>query len=293
MIKNLLVGSLIGASALLALPATAQFTISGSGLNSAGDFGDVDNSQVSGTYAGPNTIFGSLNVSGVLDAVIAGTWGEDSVIGYTNNVSAAFGTVRPELTGSSYTTLSVNRTVGAMIWLNSGDDITVETFETIDDGAGADATWSQFSTTMSGGITTVDLGVLGSDVTFDSFLSTVDTEIAVYSADGILIDTNDDTAGGTNGLQSQVILTGLAAGKYYVVGGGFNAFFDNEFAIAGFTGDSEFGDFNLSIDGVFADAGTFGANEFAIYEFEVVPEPATMTVLALGAIAAFRRKRKA
>lgn len=291
--KKILSLTLLGSALALSVPATAQFTVSGSGVDSVAGFGDPGNGTFTNTYTGSSTIFGNLSVTGALTAVNAATWGEDSVLDINNDTTGAFGGIRPELLQGTYTTLSVDRSVGSMIWMNTNDTVTVQAYESFDDGAGVDATWDQIDVTMSGGISTVDLGVFGSDVTFDTFVSEIDTELAVFAADGTLIDTNDDTAGGFDGFQSQVVLTGLAVGNYYVVGSGFNAFFGDQFAVAGWTGDAATGDLILSANGNQVGSSTLGANELAIYEFEVVPEPATMALLGLGALAAFRKRRKA
>lgn len=74
---------------------------------------------------------------------------------------------------------------------------------------------------------TIDLGFIGSEgnpLTFDTFGSSFDTQLAIFSFDGNLIQENDNAG---EGLQSQVsIPEGLDAGTYIAVVAGAGATFD-------------------------------------------------------------------
>lgn len=283
--------ALVGAALALSVPATAQFVISGTNMVSEGAYGNAGNSSVSATV-GTSSIYTSLNLSGTLVSGNVGSWASESVMAFDNFATGGFGDFRGSLNGNTFQTESVNRTVDVLFFANAGDTWDMQSYESFDD-TGTDATWTDATATFRGSLTAMSLGVLGSDVVFDTFLSTLDTELGVYDSMGNLLADNDDTTGGPNGdLQSRVELTGLAAGKYYVVAGGWNIQFSDQLAISGPLGDSDAGDVLLSVNGNLADTTTVGSNELAIYEFEVVPEPATMTLLSLGALVAFRKRNK-
>ncbi len=90
-----------------------------------------------------------------------------------------------------------------------------------------------------------------------------DTEIGLYDDWGVRIDYDDD---GGEGLLSQMDPT-LDAGTYYIAVAGYNS----SFGMSGFdvTGGQQLGDYTL----------------------QVTPEPASLVLLALGGLAALRRRR--
>jgi len=287
--RSLTFGALALAS-ILAPVASAQFSLSGSNIDSATDFGDPSNGSFSGTYTGPSTIFTSFNVTGTLNSVNPATYADEAVLDFNNDTTSNWFQFRPDLTASTYTSINVNRTVDVLAWFNTNDSATVSAFETYDDGAGADSNWQSISTTFRGSLNATSLGTLGPNVTFDTFGSTiVDTEIAVYSLNGTLIGQNDDS---TSGLLSELALTGLGAGSYLVVVGGYDSGFSDSFAIAGYVEDTETGAGVLNVNGALGGSYTIGANEFEVYSFEVVPEPGTMIALGVGAAALLRRRSK-
>lgn len=97
-------------------------------------------------------------------------------------------------------------------------------------------------------------------------LSSGDTEIGIYDSLGNLI-ANDDDSG--NGFLSFLSLPGLAPGTYYVAVGAFNTTF-------GSTG------WNV----------TSTATATGDYSLTITPEPGTLALLGLGALALRRRNRK-
>jgi len=97
------------------------------------------------------------------------------------------------------------------------------------------------------------------DVDVNSFGTSYDTELGLFDSAGALLAENDDAGG----LQSQILST-LDAGTYYVALGGYNTTFGAGWSAQG---GSNFGDYTLNI----------------------IPEPASLMLLALGALALRRR----
>jgi len=121
---------------------------------------------------------------------------------------------------------------------------------TLDAGA---VDWYSFSLTE-----TLDLDI-------NTLLSTGigDTELGLYDVDGNLIASNDDWGGG--GYLSQILAT-LDAGDYYVALGGYN---------------TTFGSIGWQVDG-----GTATGD----YTLQIVPEPAALVLIGLGALTLIRRR---
>jgi len=187
-------------------------------------------------------------------------------------------------------------------------------FETFDDGPGADQTIDSFSLTFeevsrgsdesgdflagdlaigdtyqtvgefasAGLLDTYSLSLLeNSIVTFETFADAdgftgleADTELAVFDADGLLIDTNDDIdflGGNTFSILEDLLLT---AGDYTVAVGTFNTNFDDGIALGDVVGGDGLGDYAMSIS------------------VTAVPEPGSVLGLSLiGGLLALRRRR--
>ncbi|MEM1011719.1 MAG: PEP-CTERM sorting domain-containing protein [Planctomycetota bacterium] len=113
-----------------------------------------------------------------------------------------------------------------------------------------------------------EIEIDGAPGTIDTFGSDFDTELGLYSDLGALVDTNDD-AGGL--LQSELDITGLTPGTYYLAVGGFNTEFN--------------GGFNAAPDIFGFDGGNLVINGIAI------PEPTSLALIGMGGLVALRRRR--
>lgn len=270
----------------VAAPTFGQFVVTESGpIASAGAIGDGDNGTFSATYTDASTVFTSLDFAGELTEVLDATFASEADFNLTNSVFDI--NVNPSSTTGFTGTESVARTFGALFWINSSDQVNFEAFESFDDGAGADSTWSDVTFTLSGSSFT-DLGTFfEGSFTFDTLGSGFDTEIAMFTSDGTLVDTNDDEPGGT--LQSSITQT-LTAGDYIVAVGGFNSFFSNGAGIGG----ASAGDFLLNLEGNQVDSGTLAEYGLSSYTLAVVvvPEPGSLSVLALFGLVPVMRRRK-
>jgi hypothetical protein len=133
--------------------------------------------------------------------------------------------------------------------------------------ATSEVLWYSFNYSGSGAI---NLDTAGSTLTASTFGEPDDTEIALYSAAGALIETNDDTDF-TNGILTSSLSYAsgeLPAGTYYVAVTGFN--------------------------GVFA--GAFAASSTSISEGTIflsglsIPEPTSLAALSMVGLVARRRR---
>lgn len=128
-------------------------------------------------------------------------------------------------------------------------------------------------------------------IDINTFGSPTDTEVAIYSGSGRLIGTNDNAGGG---LQSQIELAGgLDVGTYYIAVTPSNTDFAADFANYG-RGGGVSGPFTLNINDFSASRSSIGTSvdpNAIWYQFDVVPAPGSAAVLALGGLAAARRRR--
>ena len=142
--------------------------------------------------------------------------------------------------------------------------------------------------------TAADLGIIGDEssiVSLDTFGSDVgDTELGVYDAAGTLIGINDDSAvGGT--FQSSIALEGLPEGTYYVAAGAYNSVFGDNFQVVG--GTSEGGGIFLNTgEGGPQGAAAIAPGEVAWFSFGIVPEPSSMSLIALAGLTLLGRRRR-
>ncbi|MBS1701477.1 MAG: PEP-CTERM sorting domain-containing protein [Armatimonadetes bacterium] len=269
----------------------ADFTVSNAGpLDSAGAIGTAGNGYFTGTYSGTSTLFGTIDFSGELTRVIAGTYASEARWNITNLTAGASTTFQPTTTTSYTGTINVTKTASALVWANAGDSFGFESFESYDDGAGADSTWNNVSFNFHGGPSIFNIGnyASGTDFTIDTESSTFDTELALYTSTGTLLGNDDDGGTGTLSLLTPGV---LADGDYYILAGGYNSTFANGFAFAG----NATGNVNVNINGTSVYAGNHPAGTFDVLEFTVgspVPEPASFAVLGLGAVALLRRRKK-
>ena len=270
-------------TALLALAASAglasaQFTVLIPAATGS------EGASITSTYGGASTVFTSLTFSGDLTALNAGTFAGEANWDITNNSFGSGVSIDPFGFDGSFTgTVSTTTTTGGLFWANTGDEFQFDSFESFDDAPGPDSQWDNASFEFSGGVSANDLGNLSSNLTIDTDGSSADTEIAVYTLDGTLIDTNDDNGGG--GLWSLLNLS-LADGSYLLVIGGFNSGFADGAALAG----TSTGSTVLNINGNTQAASTLGAGEFQVFSF-TIPAPSSAALLGLGGLVAIRRRR--
>lgn len=131
------------------------------------------------------------------------------------------------------------------------------------------------------------IGVVGNGgdpLDINTFGSTVDTEIGLYSEVGNLLANNDDAGGG---LQSQILGAAIAPGIYYVAVGTFNTSFAADF---GATSTGPGGAFVMSVNGVGV-SGTIAPSSVNWYSFEILPAPSSLALLGFGGLLAGRRRR--
>lgn len=279
--SHLVAAAVLSASAVASL-ASANFTASAAGpINSDGPIGSAGNGSFSATYTGPNTIFGNVQFSGTVTSGDGGSFLSEARWNIKNLGTGAASAIQPFTSGGTWSgsqSATVNRSL--FLWASSGSQFSFEAYESFNDG-GVDAIWTDVSFTFSSANIT-NLGFFEpGDLIFSTGGSSFDTEIALYSAAGTLIGTNDDF-GGT--LQSQ-ITANLAAGEYYVIVGGFNSVFNNGAASAG----TAAGNYALSVNGNAAASGSLAAGNFASFSF-TVPAPGALALLGAGVLVGRRRR---
>jgi hypothetical protein len=134
----------------------------------------------------------------------------------------------------------------------------------------------------------IDLGAIANEfepIAIDSNGSDFDTELGLWSNGGLLLDTDDD---GGDGLQSLLdVPSGLPAGDYWVGLGEFNTTYEDGFVLN--PGDSG-GDWILNYNGQ-STSGVLAEGAGQFFRFTVVPTPGAASLLALGGLAAVRRRR--
>jgi hypothetical protein len=223
-------------------------------------------------------------------------WSSDAIFALTrDDIAGGFGSptfyadpgAAPNSAGNgSSVTLVWNGFLDAVY--NGGDSLW---FNTLQIFLGSDAIWGNVSISLGNDLpvapSSIDLGVLGVAGDFDitTFGSDFDTELGLYNALGGLIANNDDEDGPT--LQSQIIET-LAEGTYYIAVGGFNSSFAGDF---GATGGNAAGNLVLNVNGDQVAGGATTAGQIQWYSFQVVPTPASASLLAFGGLLAARRRR--
>ena len=262
--------------------ASASFTASASGpFNSDGSIGSAGNGSFTYTYTGPNTILGSVQFSGTVTSGGVGSYLTEARWNVKNMSSNAAAAIQPFTSGTTWTgPQSANITRSLFMWAASGSQFSFEAYESFNDG-GIDATWTDVSFAFSAA-SIANLGFFEpGDLTFSLEGSSFDTEIALYTAAGSLIGTNDDFSGN---LWSQ-ITSNLAAGDYYVIVGGYNSTFSNGAAGAG----TAAGNYALTVNGNAAASGSLAAGSFASFSF-TVPTPGALALLGAGALIGRRRR---
>ncbi|MEL7473611.1 MAG: hypothetical protein AAGK04_09865 [Planctomycetota bacterium] len=149
------------------------------------------------------------------------------------------------------------------------------------------------------------VGEAGGAMVLDTIGSGFDTAMAVYAADGSLVDLNDDAVG-MGGLESRLDLSGdveidssaglsiggLGEGTYFVAVSEFDAVFAEDFDVAPRLEAGDAFDVRLNVNGVSGtQAIALGASEVAYFRFEVVPAPASLAALGVACLGGTRRRR--
>lgn len=265
--------------------ASAQFTTTFVGpVNSDGPKGSANNGVL--TNVAPETaLYGQYRLRGRLTEVNTGTFASEARWEIRNTTKGSFIDFQATTVGNFTGFLDIDVTANVLAWVSAGDNFRFEAFESFND-SGIDAHWTNGSHEFSGTPTIIDLGNynVGTSFVFDTLGSGFDTELALFSEDGFKIADDDDGAGG---LLSRIDAGVLGMGCYYLVAGGYNSLFNNYFAVPG----TATGNLNVQLNGATVSSGTLGAREFRVHKLCVVPEPASMAALGLGALVLIRRRR--
>ena len=114
-----------------------------------------------------------------------------------------------------------------------------------------------------------------SDVEFNTSGSGFDTELGLYDETGNIIAQNDDGTGLSNG-ESKIIYQPTSDGIYYLVIGGYDIIFSNNFTIT-IPSDTVYGDgtLNFGLEGSISGTRNFtinSTNKYIVYSFNVISE---------------------
>ena len=236
-------------------------------------------------------MFGNLSFSGTITDVAPGAWASDSDWFISNTTRGYSYSITPS-GATTYRTLNVNASGTGLFWVNHNDNFTFEACQnTDDDPNGNDAQWTNVSITHSGAPVIHNLGILNSATpeTFDTISSDFDTVVALYSSDGTLMKQNDDGGGNST---SKLDLGLLGGGSYYFTVAGFGSNYSYDFQ-NGYAADGDLGgNVVVHLNGNNIYSGTHTIGNLDTFAFTVVPEPASVVVLGVGAVALIRRRKK-
>lgn len=277
-------------------------------------------------HAGPDFVPGIVNITGTLVSVDPGTWSNEARVEICNPSVCVFTGALPGTAGTTFTSLNINANINSN-GLLTGTSVgvwTFEFFESYNDPGNPDSLWNDLTITINDATPpdvgeNINLGALNNDGSTlkvngdllsngitDRYTFTLpygvsnladylnirttgmDTELGLYDGGGNYIADDDDGnggfppghsmlsfgaadpwAGGVNQVAPGFHGLALPAGTYTVVVGGWNTVFGA--TLNDITGGTTQGNYSLSLN--------------------YVPEPATLTLLALGAIGFIRRRR--
>ena len=283
---------LIGMTALVtaATVANAQLNTVLPTHESAGAIGDGGNTVSSVTHTGASGIYTRLAFAGNLTEIQTGTFAREAQWAIRNaSIGGDNAAFQPSTLGDFTGTIPISRQQRGLFWMNNGDNMRFESFESFDDGAGSDAQWTNpaflrdIPTTNHCTATIATPFAAGTAFTFDTEGSNFDTENALYTAGGDLLGTDDDSGTGLLSLLNSGV---LAPGSYILANGGFDSSFGDGVALAG----AATGNLSIQVNGVTILNNAFGGNGFHNICFDVVPEPTSLALLGLGAAALLRRR---
>ncbi len=277
---------------LVAAGASAQFTTTGAGpFNSWGYEGDPNNSHLLSSYSGTSTLFGNLAFTGTLHDVAAGAFASDSSWVVNNTTRSNSITLTPGAS-TTFTTTTISGNNPGLFWINHNDAFNFESAQNSDnDPSGNDAFWTNVTMAFNGTPTTHSLGNLNSatPLTFDTITSNFDTVMALYSSTGTLLRFDDDSGGN---FTSKFNLGLVPGGSYYLTIGSFgtNNIYDFQNGVA--VGGDDAGALVVNMNGGIVYGGTHAANTLDTFTFTIVPEPASIVALGLGAVILLRRRKR-
>ncbi len=321
-----LVRGLTMAVALVAISASsamATFTTTPGGTqNSAGPVGNASNSTWSENYAGAEFFPVSATVVGTLTDAGIGTWAREAVFRICNpNSCFNMPTSALTTTQGGFGSLDINATTPISLTGTSIGLWTFEAFETFDDGAGIDATWTNLSITINAGPPPPPPPPAFSG----NFTGTPNVLTPNNKAFGTTIwDHNNPQPGLTDGA-GELATTGRYTGfAWDLVGNEVGYRIDHaggplDLSLTGLSTDLDLvlldstgiptntvavsqgfsGSASESISLGFLAAGTYYAvvdtfgsgNAGSDYSLTYIPEPGTICLLALGVVGLIRRRR--
>lgn len=257
---------------------------------SADAVGNAGNTVTSVTHTGATGVYTRLAFSGNLTEVQTTTFASQAHWAIRNNsIGGTNADFQPSTVDGFSGTLPISRQQRGLFWMNNGDSMRFESYETTDDGAGSDARWTSpaflidIPSTNYCTATIAAPYAFGTAFTFDTEGSNFDTENALYTAGGAFLGTDDNSGTGSLSLLNGGV---LAPGSYILVNGGFNSSFGDGIAIAG----AATGNLSIQVNGTTILNNAFGGNGFHNICFTVTPEPTSLALLGLGAAALLRRR---
>lgn len=285
---HLVRGFAMAAAVAGAVAAQAQFVVAGAGpFDSFGLLGNPNNGRLT-AIGNSNAIYSTFRFSGRLTSLISRTYASDAHWTMRNTTTGGWDVFFAPFLNEEFAVLDADVSAPGMFWVREGHQYEFEAWEQVNDNLnGADARWTNVEFQFSGSVAPL-LTVTAQPtdtLTFDTFGSDFDTELALFSEDGNLIAANDDAAGT---LQSQIQAGSLGIGTYYLLASGFDALFEREIALAG---DGS-GNLSINLNGASIVERAHPEFTLSIVEVQVVPEPATLAALGIGALALIRRRRK-